>query len=43
MDLRIVGVRGRVRDLLRADGVGDKVGGLDRLVTLENLLGGVPR
>ena len=43
IDLRIVGVRGRVRDLLRADGVGDKVGGLDRLVTLENLLGGVPR
>lgn len=40
--LRIVGVRGRVRDLLRADGVGDKVGGLDRLVTLDNLLGGVP-
>jgi SulP family sulfate permease len=42
IDLRIVGVRGRVRDLLRADGVGDKVGGLHRLVTLENLLGGAP-
>src|SRR5262249_50066421 len=38
--LRIVGARGRVRDLLRADGVGEKVGGLDRAVTLESLLGG---
>src|SRR5215472_7786611 len=28
--LRIVGARGRVRDLLRADGLGGKVGGLDR-------------
>jgi len=37
--LRIVGARGRVRDLLRADGIGDKVGGLDRAVTLESLLG----
>ena len=39
--LRIVGARGRVRDLLRADGIGEKVGGLDRLVTLNDLLGGV--
>ena len=37
--LRIVGARGRVRDLLRADGVGDLVGGLDRLATLDDLLG----
>jgi MFS superfamily sulfate permease-like transporter len=36
--LRIVEARGAVRDLLRADGVGDKVGGLDRAVTLDNLL-----
>src|SRR5262249_49077993 len=27
--LRIVGARGRVRDLLRADGTGEKVGGLE--------------
>jgi high affinity sulfate transporter 1 len=33
--LRVVGARGRVRDLLRADGLGDKVGGLDRLATLD--------
>lgn len=38
--LRIVGARGRVRDLLRADGMGDKVGGLDRAATLDGLLGG---
>jgi high affinity sulfate transporter 1 len=38
--LRIVGARGRVRDLLRADGVGEKVGGLDRVSSLEDLLGG---
>ena len=36
--LRIVGARGRVRDLLRADGIGAKVGGLDRLITLDSLL-----
>src|SRR3979409_352592 len=36
---RIVGARGRVRDLLRADGLGDKVGGLGRAVTLASLLG----
>ena len=36
--LRIVGAHGRVRDLLRADGIGEKVGGLDRLVTLDDLL-----
>ena len=36
--LRIVGARGRVRDLLRADGLAEKVGGLDRAVTLDRLL-----
>jgi SulP family sulfate permease len=36
--LRIVAARGRVRDLLRADGIGEKVGGLDRLATLDSLL-----
>jgi len=36
--LRIVGARGRVRDLLRADGVSDKVGGVGRAVTLASLL-----
>ena len=36
--LRIIGARGSVRDLLRADGVEDKVGGLDRAATLEGLL-----
>jgi high affinity sulfate transporter 1 len=35
--LRIVGARGRVRDLLRADGISEKVGGLDRVVTLASL------
>jgi MFS superfamily sulfate permease-like transporter len=38
--LRIVGAHGWVRDLLRADGVGEKVGGLDRVDTIEGLLGG---
>jgi hypothetical protein len=28
-----------VRDLLRADGVEDKVGGIDRAITLVSLLG----
>jgi sulfate permease, SulP family len=36
--LRIVGARGRVRDLLRADGVSEKVGGVGRVVTLASLL-----
>jgi high affinity sulfate transporter 1 len=39
MALRIVGARGRVRDLLRAAGIGEKVGGLDRTATLDGLLG----
>jgi sulfate permease, SulP family len=38
IDLRIVGARGRVRDLLRADGLGEKVGGLARVTTLHSLL-----
>ncbi len=38
--LRIVGAHGSVRDLLRADGLGDKVGGLDRTATLDKLIRG---
>lgn len=38
--LRIVGAHGAVRDLLRADGIEDKVVGLDRTVTLHSVLGG---
>ena len=36
--LRIVGAHGWVRDLLRADGLGEKVGGLDRIDTLDGAL-----
>jgi high affinity sulfate transporter 1 len=36
--LRIVGGHGWVRDLLRADGLSDKVGGLDRAMTLDDVL-----
>ena len=38
ISLRIIGARGSVRDLLRAEGVEDKVGRLDRTVTLDGLL-----
>lgn len=38
ISLRIIGAHGRVRDLLRADGIGELVGGLDRAVTLDQLL-----
>jgi high affinity sulfate transporter 1 len=38
--LRIVGAHGAVRDLLRADGLDAKVGGLDRAATLDGLLRG---
>jgi len=38
--LRIIAARGRVRDLLRADGIGEKVNGLDRFETLDSLLSG---
>jgi SulP family sulfate permease len=36
--LRIIGAHGVARDLLRADGVENKVGGLDRAATLETVL-----
>jgi sulfate permease, SulP family len=36
--LRIVGAHGSVRDLLRADGVADLVGGLHRFTNLDDLL-----
>jgi MFS superfamily sulfate permease-like transporter len=36
--LRIVGAHGLVRDLLRADGLSDKVGGLDRSFTIDGLI-----
>jgi hypothetical protein len=32
-----------VRDLLRAESIGKKVSGLDRLMTLDDLLGSVGR
>jgi SulP family sulfate permease len=38
--LRIVGAHGWVRDLLRAEGIGAKVGDLGRIVTLDALLAG---
>ena len=38
ISLRIIGARGSVRDLLRADGIEDKVGRLDRTITLDSLL-----
>jgi sulfate permease, SulP family len=38
ISLRIIGARGSVRDLLRADGIEDKVGRLDRTMTLDGLL-----
>jgi MFS superfamily sulfate permease-like transporter len=37
--LRVVGARGRVRDLLRADGLDKKLGGIERTATLSGLLG----
>ena len=36
--LRIVGARSFVRDFLRADGIGDKVGGIDRAATIHDLV-----
>jgi SulP family sulfate permease len=38
-ELGIVGAHGWVRDLLRADGIAEKVGGLGRMATLHDLLG----
>lgn len=40
IELRIIGARGRVRDLLRADGI-DDIGGVNRETTLESLLSGL--
>ena len=36
--LRIIGIHGAARDLLRADGVEDKVGRFDRTATLDAVL-----
>jgi len=36
--LRVVGARARVRDLLRADGLAEKIGRFDRVTTLEALM-----
>jgi SulP family sulfate permease len=36
--LRIIGAHGSVRDLLRADGIEDKVGRIDRTLTLDGAL-----
>jgi high affinity sulfate transporter 1 len=41
--LRIVGARSYVRDFLRADGIGDKVGGIDRSATIHDLIGEAER
>jgi SulP family sulfate permease len=41
--LRIVGAHGWARDLLRADDMDVKVGGLDRAAMLDDLLGGVSK
>jgi MFS superfamily sulfate permease-like transporter len=38
IELRIVGAHGTVRDLLRAVGIGEKVGGLDKAATVEGEL-----
>ncbi len=38
IQLAIVGAHGRLRDMLRADGVGEKIGGLGRAVTLVSVL-----
>jgi sulfate permease, SulP family len=40
ISLRIIGARGRVRDLLRAEGIEDKIGKIDRAATLEKVLRG---
>jgi SulP family sulfate permease len=40
--LRVVGARGRVRDLLRNDGLGPDIGGLDRSASLDDLLTSAP-
>ena len=37
-NLRIIGIHGAARDLLRTDGVEGKVGGFDRTATLDAVL-----
>jgi SulP family sulfate permease len=39
VELRIVGARARVRDLLRADGLAEKIGRFDRVTTLDAVIG----
>jgi sulfate permease, SulP family len=39
VSLQIVGARGRVRDLLRADGLAAKIGGLERTLSLDDVIG----
>ena len=41
--LQVVGARGRVRDLLRADGLAEKVGGLTRTVSLDDAISAARR
>lgn len=41
--LRLVGVRSYVRDFLRADGLGDKVGVIDRAATIHDLVEEIER
>lgn len=36
--LRIIGAHGTVRDLLRADGLAERISGIERGVTLQDLL-----
>lgn len=43
IELRVVGARGRVRDLLRADGLTEKVAGIERVTTLAGLIARVPQ
>jgi MFS superfamily sulfate permease-like transporter len=40
--LTIVGAHGSLRDILRADGIGEKVGGLDRALTLDGAISAGP-
>jgi sulfate permease, SulP family len=39
VSLQIVGARGRVRDLLRADGLAAKIGGIERTLSLDDVIG----
>jgi len=43
ISFRIIGARGRVRDLLRAEGIDEKVGGIDKVISLDDLLGSALR